>query len=258
MAPHRGTRASVRLGLAAALTLISTGCARQQPAGYQGYVEGRFVYVASPQSGRLEHLAVARGETIGAGHALFALEADPEAEVARQAQQALRSSESKLADLSSGKRPPEIDVTRAQLMQALAEKNQADQILASDRAQYGAGGIPRTDLINAQEAADSSAAKVRELKAQLVVDALPAREQQIRAQQNEVAADRAALAQAEWRLGQKQVSSPRHTFVSPQCEYTPPVIYSNGQRGIGCHPPGAATRANRSLRADDRASGGRT
>ena len=45
---------------------------------------------------------------------------------------------------------------------------------------------------------------MKELEADLAVDALPAREQQIRAQASQVAADRAALAQAEWRLQQKR------------------------------------------------------
>lgn len=294
MTPHRICIAGFIPCMAAALVLLATGCSHQQITQYQGYVEGRFVYVASPESGRLDRLSVARGETVGAGHALFGLDEEPEASAARQARQALQSSESKFADLKTGKRPPEIQVTRAQLMQAQVEKRQAARILSSEEAQYRAGGIPQTDLINAQAAADESAAKVHELEAELAVDALPAREQQIRAQFNQVAADRATLAEAEWRLQQKEISSPRQglvfdtlyrqgewvaagnpvvqllppenlevrffvpetvvgklrtgervrvqcdgcsstitaiiTFISPQCEYTPPVIYSNENR----------------------------
>ena len=103
--------------------------------------------------------------------------------------------------------------TRAQLMQALAGKKEADQILASDEAQYLAGGIPQTDLINAQAAAESNTAKVRELEASLAVDALPAREQQIKAQLSQVAADRASLADATWKLQQKEIASPRRGLV---------------------------------------------
>ncbi len=55
--------------------------------------------------------------------------------------------------------------------------------------------------------------RVRELEADLAVDALPAREQQIKAQQNQVAADRASLAEAQWRLGQKDIDSPRQGLV---------------------------------------------
>jgi HlyD family secretion protein len=294
MIPYRISMAGAISTVAAALVLVCAGCRHQQTDEYQGYVEGKFVYVASPESGRLDRLSVSRGDTVDAGHALFGLDDEPEASVAGQARQALRSSQSKLADLKTGKRPPEIQVTRAQLTQAEVAKKQAEQILSSERAQYSAGGIPRTDLINAQAAADSSAARVREVEAELAVDALPAREQQIKAQQNQVAADRATLAEAEWKLEQKVIASPRQglvfdtlyrqgewvtagspvvqllppenlevrffvpetvvgklrtgesihvqcdgcsgsvpaaiTFISPQCEYTPPVIYSNENR----------------------------
>jgi HlyD family secretion protein len=280
--------------VAAAALVLMAGCAQKPTNTYQGYIEGKFVYVASPQSGRLDQVSVARGDTVTAGRALFALDDEPEASEMRTAEQVLRSSESRLNDLETGKRPAEIDVTRAQLAQAVAGKKQADEILASDEAQFKAGGIAQTELINAQAAVATSAAKVRELEADLAVDALPAREDQIKAQGNQVAADRASLADAEWHLKQKQIASPRGglvfdtlyrqgewvaagnpvvqllppenleirffvpetvvgglrvggsvrvacdgcanavaatiSFVSPQSEYTPPVIYSNENR----------------------------
>ena len=199
--------------IAATALVLMAGCAQKPTNTYQGYIEGKFVYVASPQSGRLDQVNVARGDTVTAGHPLFALDDEPEASEERTAEQVLRSSESRLSDLETGKRPAEVDVTRAQLAQAVADKKQADEILASDEAQFKAGGIAQTELINAQAAAETSAAKVRELEADLAVDALPAREQQIKAQRNQVAADRASLADAEWRLKQKQIASPRDGLV---------------------------------------------
>lgn len=297
----------ILLGSTLAVTLGAAGCSHQVTNSYQGYIEGKFVYVASPESGRLDHLAVTRGDTVAVNQPLFAFDREPEASAVRNAQRLLESSQSRLADLETGKRPPEIDVTRAQLMQALAQQKQADQILESDKKQFAAGGIAQTDLVAAQEAADASTARVRELQADLAVDALPAREQQIKAQQDQVAADRASLSQAEWRLEQKDIRSPRRglvfdtlyregewvaagnpvvqllppenmevrffvpetivgklkvgenvavqcdgcaapvqaaiTFISPQCEFTPPVIYSNENRSklvfmIIAKPPG--------------------
>ncbi len=280
--------------IAAAALVLMAGCAKKATSTYQGYIEGKFVYVASPQSGRLDQVNVERGDTVAAGHPLFALEGEPEASEMRTAEQVLRSSESRLNDLETGKRPAEVDVTRAQLAEAVAAKKQADEILKSDEAQFKAGGIAQTELIDARAGAETSAAKVRELEADLAVDALPAREEQIKAQANQVAADRASLADADWRLRQKQIASPRDglvfdtlyrrgewvtagnpvvellppenleirffvpeavvgalrvggnvgvacdgcagdvrakiSFVSPESEYTPPVIYSNENR----------------------------
>ncbi len=288
-------RGNTVAGAVAAMALVwVAGCTRKPTNSYQGYIEGKFVYVASPQSGRLEQLDVTRGQTVALGHPLFALDDEPEASEERTAAQVLQSSQSRLSDLETGKRPAEIDVTRAQLAQAAADQKAADEILASDRAQFQAGGIAQTELIQSQAAAETSAAKVSELQADLAVDALPAREQQIKAQKNQVAADRASLADAQWRLEQKRIASPRNglvfdtlyregewvaagnpvvqllppenveirffvpetvvgslragqsvrmtcdgcssavaatiTFVSPQSEYTPPVIYSNENR----------------------------
>ena len=280
--------------LVAGLALILPGCSRSPGNTYQGYVEGKFVYVASPQGGRLTRLAVTRGDTIDVSHPLFSLDSEPEAAAARQAEQLLRESEARLADLQTGKRPPEIDVTRAQLMQALAEKKKSSDILKIYEMQYAAGGVSLTDLISARAAVESDAAVVRQIQSDLVVAALPARDQQIEAQKEQVAADRAAVEQAIWKLHQKDIASPRDglvfdtlyregewvaagnpvvqvlppenlevrffvpetlvgklkvgqgvnvhcdgcssevpatiTFISTQCEYTPPVIYSNENR----------------------------
>ncbi len=73
------------LAFAAAAALVVTGCSRKQADTYQGYIEGRFVYVASPQSGRLDRLSVTRGETIEAGHPLFEFDNEPEADEVTQA-----------------------------------------------------------------------------------------------------------------------------------------------------------------------------
>jgi HlyD family secretion protein len=280
--------------VASVFPLLAVGCSRQLSNTYQGYIEGKYVYVASSQSGRLTDLSVARGQTIEIDRPLFRLENQPEAAAVDRAEFLLRSSEARLADFETGKRPPEVDATRAQLQQAQAQSNQATEILKSDEAQYDAGGIPQTELISARATAETDAAAVRQLENELTVATLPARDQQIKAQTEQVEADRAALREATWNLRQKEVSSPRAglvfdtiyrvgewvpagspvvellppenvevrffvpepvvgrlrigqqlavncdgcaagigahiTFVSPESEYTPPIIYSDERR----------------------------
>ncbi len=60
--------------IAAAALVLMAGCAQKPTNTYQGYIEGKFVYVASPQSGRLDQVSVTRGDTVTAGRALFALD----------------------------------------------------------------------------------------------------------------------------------------------------------------------------------------
>jgi len=183
------------------------GCAEKKTPSCQGYVEGEFVYVSSAEAGRLDRLAVARGDLTTNGAPLFVLESESEAAVQRQARHQLSVAGAQLKDLRVGKRPPELAVIREQLAQASAEEKRAAANLIRDEAQYQAGGISVAQLDAARASAESLAARVRELERQLDVAALPARDDQIRAQESAVAAARAALEQADWKLRQKTVSA---------------------------------------------------
>ena len=184
-----------------------TGCSGKQSPGYQGYVEGEFVHVSSSVAGRLDRLLVTRGQRIPAGTPLFALESINEAAAQRQARQQLSAAEAQLKDLRTGKRPQELDVIRAQLAQAVAEEKKSAADLVRDEAQYKAGGISGARLDETRARAESDAARIRELRSQLDVAGLSAREEQINVQTANAAAARAALEQAEWKLYQKAVAA---------------------------------------------------
>jgi HlyD family secretion protein len=183
------------------------GCSADQPSAYQGYVEGEYVYVASAVGGRLERLFVQRGQTVEAKAQLFNLEAEQETAAKRQADEQVKATQAQLADLKTGRRTQEVDVAKAQLAQARAAEQQAARQLARDQAQFEAGGIPRAQLDDARANHAIKAARVRELEGQVEVTRLPAREEQIRAQDAQVAAANAASSQSAWRLDQKRVAA---------------------------------------------------
>lgn len=190
-----------------AICALLTGCTEDPSASYQGYVEGEFVYLSSSESGRLDRLLVTKGQQVSAEMPLFALESANEAAVERQARQQLNVAEAQLQDLRTGKRPPELEVIRAQLSQAVANEKNSAAKLSRDKAQHKAGGIATAQLEATQAEADVNAARVRELKSQLEVASLSARDQQIQAQTANVAAARAVLDQAIWKLNQKSVTA---------------------------------------------------
>jgi HlyD family secretion protein len=66
-----------------------TGCSRHSPNEFQGYIEGEYVYVASPLGGALTNLAVARGNSVTNGQLLFELERGFEAAALDQAEKNL-------------------------------------------------------------------------------------------------------------------------------------------------------------------------
>ncbi|KVD07311.1 secretion protein HlyD [Burkholderia ubonensis] len=194
--------------LAAGIALTACGRRADERATYQGYVEGEFVYLSSSQSGTLTQLAVQRGQSVAANTPAFALEAVDETAALQQAQHQLAAAQAQLADLRTGKRPPEVNVTKAQLAQAVAQAGKAADQLARDERQYRAGGISAQQLDDSRTAARTSAAQVRELRSQVDVARLPGRSQQIAAQAAQVDAAQAAVAVAQWKLDQKRVAAP--------------------------------------------------
>ena len=106
--------------MVSAMLLFAGGCAKQDPSIVQGYVEGEFVYAASPFGGHLETLSVRRGDHVEAGAPLFALEETPERTEKEEAQRRVDQARAELEDAKRGQRPSEIQSIQAQLEQAEA------------------------------------------------------------------------------------------------------------------------------------------
>ena len=193
--------------LAVALGMIA-GCAEEKPRFYQGYAEGEQVRVAAPFAGMLQALSVKRGTQVKAGDALFALEQENEAAARREAEERLKNAEAQLANLQKGRRPPELDAIRAQLAQAEASLKLSAVQLKRREQLVAQNFVSRESLDEVRSAYERDREHVTELKAQLDTAKLAARPDEINAAQYNVEASKAALAQAEWKLGQKSVRSP--------------------------------------------------
>jgi HlyD family secretion protein len=275
------------------ICVVLAGCSAAEPP-LQGYVEGEYVRVAAPIAGTLVKLEVQRGALVESGTPLFTLEAENEAAGRREAENRVRTAEAQLANLQKGRRPPEVDTARAQLAQAQAalKMSGADYERTVDLVKKNF--LSQQKLDEARAALDRDRARVAELSSQLTVVQMPARSDEIRAAESEVGAARQSLAQADWRLKQKQAASSvsgtvtdtlfvqgewvgagapvvailppgnikarffvsetklgavkvgqgvelrcdgcaaaipaRITFIAPQAEFTPPVIYSKDSR----------------------------
>lgn len=201
----------MRLGFAclfAALAPILSGCSEKAATGFQGYAEGEYVRVAAPYGGRLEKLDTRRGANVARGDPLFTLEQENESAGRREAEQRLKGAEARLANLTSGRRPSEIAVIEAELAQARATEALSTAQLQRQEKLSAAGFIGKEMLDQARTAAERDRQRVKEAQSQLQSARLPARPEEIRAAEREVAATREVLAQAAWRLGQKSVTAP--------------------------------------------------
>ena len=85
------------LGNLALVAVFIAGCSPDSPDRFQGYIEGEYVYVASPLGGTLQQLDIARGDEVNAGQRLFELERRSEADAARQASNDLALAKANLA-----------------------------------------------------------------------------------------------------------------------------------------------------------------
>jgi HlyD family secretion protein len=87
----------IDLSLLVLTAALFAGCSGNSPNQFQGYIEGEYVYVASPLGGALTNLAVARGDEVKAGQLLFALERGSEAAALAEAQKNLAQAQANLA-----------------------------------------------------------------------------------------------------------------------------------------------------------------
>lgn len=289
-------RATCRaLGLGTLMLLGGVaGCASPDPKRVQGYVEGEYVYVASPLAGTLETLAVRRGDQVSAGAPLFALDATPEKAARDEAERKLAMNRANWEDAKKGKRPSEIESLEAQLKQALTALRLSEKLKTRQEVLIQTNATSTDDLDRARAAFDQDRQRVIQLEADLQTARLGSRSDQIAAAEASVHAAEAVLARAEWDLAQKRQSAPQGgvvfdtlyrrgewvaagrpvvallppenvkvrafvpetrigavkvgqavrvsvdgvaepfggkvSFISPQAEYTPPVIYSRESR----------------------------
>lgn len=193
--------------IAGGLALVLGACNRPPERGWQGYCEGEFVYVASPLPGRLETLAVARGDRVAAGAPLFALDAVAEQAAQRQAADQLRGAEAQLADLRKGARPSEIAAIEARLEQSRAAADLSAKELTRQEQLRAAGASSIEVYDRARVAHELDLHAIDELAAQLETMRLGGRSDAIVAAEARVAAARAALAGAEWSVTQKSQSA---------------------------------------------------
>ena len=190
------------------LLLLLAACSGHGPDGYQGYAEGEYVRVASPYAGRLDRLQVQRGDSVAKDAPLFVLEQENEAAVRREAEERLKAAEARLANLQTGRRPPELAAIRAQEAQARAAATLSAAQLQRQKKLFDAGFIGKEGLDEATAALERDRQRISELQAQLDTANLPARPREIQAADKDVTSARAVLDQAQWRLGQKSVASP--------------------------------------------------
>ncbi len=176
---------------------------------FQGYIEGEFTLLGAEQSGRIARLDVAEGDTVGQGAFLFSL--DDTLAKARLAERsaALAASAARLRGLRQAQqRPEKIDVLlatqrrfKADLDLAVLELRRLEDLYRRKVASKEQFDQARTQFLKAKAARD-------EIRRQVILARLPARDSLIAAAEAEVKLAAAAKDQAQILLRKQSVRAP--------------------------------------------------
>lgn len=211
------------------MVLFLIGSCSHPPSNrVQGYVEGEFVYVASPLAGTLESLHVRRGAEVKAGAPLFALDETMEKAARDQAQAALVLSEAEFARQEKLFRmgpaaAQDYDRARSARDQDRQRLTQAEWNFARKRQSAPQSGLVYDTLF--REGEWVAAGKP-------VVALLPPQNIKVRTFVPETwlgaihPGDRVQV----FVDGAKELFAGKVSYISPRAEYTPPVIYSKESR----------------------------
>jgi HlyD family secretion protein len=116
--------------------LLLAGCERES-GRYTGYVEGEYVRISAPVAGRLVALAVARGTTAKAGDALFTLEAEREQAFVSEASGSIAVVRAQIDQAAAQLKLAEANFKRLSELrrrQGLASQEEVEQALTTQQA----------------------------------------------------------------------------------------------------------------------------
>jgi HlyD family secretion protein len=213
---------------ALALLLLFAGCGDPSKNRFQGYVEGEFVYVASPLAGQLEILSVQRGQQVTTGQPLFALDETAEKAAREQIKAALVLSERELARQEALFRKgvaatQDLDRARSARDQDKKRLDQTDWSFDQKKQSAPQSGLVYDTLFRQGEWVPAG---------KPVVALLPPQNIKVRA----FVPERRIGSIHYGDSAQVKVDGVQNPFVgkvsyiSPRAEYTPPVIYSRETR----------------------------
>ncbi|MEI2384003.1 HlyD family efflux transporter periplasmic adaptor subunit [Breoghania sp. JC706] len=211
----------------------------EAPAAWQGWVEADSLFIGPEVTGRLTHLSVARGDRIEKGGALFTVESDVAAAQVRVAEAAVAQAAAQLdAANASRQRPEEIDVLLAQEKAAKAalEESRLEYERAKTLAAKGTAAVSVLD--QARAAYDRDTAELEQVRHQIAVARLPAREPDLKRAEEALAEARANLEQMRLQAGKHAVTAPA-TGTIQEVYYRAGEVVSAGNPVVALLPPSA-------------------
>lgn len=226
--------------LFAALAGLVPGLGGAPPPAYNGYIEADYVYVAPPGSGRLLEIAVTEGAEVGVGDLLFRLEDLAQRGTLKAAEARAAEAAANLDDLLTGSRTAEIDVLRAGLARARAERALAQKTLDRSSTLMERDLAPPAQVDEDRARLQELDAQQAEFEAQLRVAELPARDARVAAARAALRAAEAEADRARSALDDRRATAPAPGRVE-RVFFDPGEVATAGTPVVSILPPGDRT-----------------
>jgi HlyD family secretion protein len=222
--------------LAAALALGA--CGKADTGHMQGWVEADFVFVGPDEVGRVETLNVREGDTVAAGAPLFSVDADLQEADVNNARAQVAEARMRLKRLEAAQqRKEEIAVLEAQEKRAEAMLALSTAELERQQSLSAKGVAAQAQLDTAKANFNRDKAALDEVRQQMTVARLSARDEDIAASRQALAAAEARRNSAETRLTRRKLASPVSGTVH-QIYFRPGEMVPAGRPVLAILPPG--------------------
>ena len=220
------------------LALALSACGNASNGRLQGWIEGDFVFVGPDEMGRVETLSVREGDQVASGAPLFTVDSDLQ-------QSDVNTTSAQVAEARERLRRLEAQQQRTEEIAVLeAQEKRAEAMLQLSTTEYerqqqltarNAGTQAALDTAKANFNRDKAA--LEEVRRQMAVARLSAREEDIAAARQTLVAAQSRKTAAETRLARRKLVSPVSGPVQ-QIYYRPGEMVPAGRPVLSMLPPG--------------------
>jgi HlyD family secretion protein len=225
--------------LAAVACLGVAGCNDSKDVVFQGWIEADLIFVAPDENGRIETLAVREGDQVEAGMPLFGLDANLQEADVHTADAQVAEARARLARVQAAQqRTEEIAVLQAQEKRAEAALALTTAELERVQTLFNRGGIAsqaQLDVAKANAGRDQAA--LDEVRRQIAVARLAARDEDIAAARQSLAAAEGRRIAADTKLSRRHLVAPVTGSVQ-QLYFRPGELVMAGRPVVALLPPG--------------------
>jgi len=219
-----------------ALTLVACGDANN--GRLQGWIEGDFVFIGPDETGRVETLHVREGDTVTAGAPVFAVDSDLQQSELNNATAQVAEARARLKRLEvAQQRKEEVAVLEAQEKRAEAMLQLSSAELERQQTLTAKGVGTQAALDTAKSNFNRDTAALDQVRRQITVAQLSARDEDIAAARQTLAAAEARRNSAETKLARRKLVSPVNGVVQ-QIYYRPGEMVPAGRPVLAILPPG--------------------